>query len=102
MDYPDYICGPDFNGDCWKTEILREKIMNTIEIRLTNDMGRNEDIFTGTFDEALEQIAEYPDYSAPATAEEAAETLVDIDTDSREMSDLVACDYRVWINGKLK
>jgi hypothetical protein len=27
MDYPDYICGPDFNGDCWETKILREKIM---------------------------------------------------------------------------
>jgi len=72
-----------------------------IEIQLVNDMGRNEDIFTGTFEDALEQIAEHPDYPTPVTAEEAAETLVDIDTDSREMSDLAACDYRVWVNEKL-
>ena len=72
-----------------------------IEIRLISDMGRNEDIFTGTLDEALEQVAEYPDYRTPVTAKEAANTLIDIDADSREMSDLVACDYRAWVNGKL-
>lgn len=29
MDYLDYNCGSDFNGDCRKTEILREKIMKS-------------------------------------------------------------------------